>query len=421
MAISANLIKRTGEEIIYPNTVAENVSIGNDKTLNTFVSEMNTFKSSQDTLNTENVSWQTQTDQWKTSHTHTMSQITDLDLSDLTVGSADKVGHPITVKFNGGTTENDDQFTFDGSRNVTIDITSDSVGAAPYDHTHQASDITGLEEEIEAKIQTINPGSHRHAMTDIDGLSAEFSRVEGETYYTTNVPTTVALGGLPSGYVPPSGSISLSDLVYTLLHPYVSPRVTVSMSPSNGGTVEWNTTQSITGCAVNCTMGSNTLTKIEVYNGSSLIHTEETPSSGYNYITFDTPLEITKDSASRNLTVRLYDDTDAYVSATSGTYNFVYPYYYGTTFNVPTTTDIQYFTKKIVGKGNQAIVYNMSQTRAVFCCYKNNGAISTILDTNGFDATCTFTRIEMQIDGVDYYVYYNEPSTNSNFTFTFKY
>lgn len=421
MAISANLIKRTGEEIIYPNTVAENVSIGNNKTLNTFVSEMNTFKSSQDTLNTENGSWQTQTDQWKTSHTHTMSQITDLDLGNLTAGSADKVGHPITVKFNGGTTENDDQFTFDGSRNVTIDITTDSVGAAPYDHTHQASDITGLEEEIETKIQTISPGSHRHAMTDIDGLAAEFSRVEGETYYTTNVPTTVTLGGLPSGYVPPSGSISLSDLVYTLLHPYVSPRVTVSMSPSNGGTVEWNTTQSITGCAVNCTMGSNTLTKIEVYNGSSLIHTEETPSSGYNYITFDNPLEITKDSASRNLTVRLYDDTDAYVSATSGTYNFVYSYYYGTTFNVPTTNDIQYFTKKIVGKGNQAIVYNMSQTRAVFCCYKNNGAISTILDTNGFDATGTFTRIEMQIDGVDYYVYYNEPSTNSNFTFTFKY
>ena len=421
MAISANLIKRTGEEIIYPNTVAENVSIGNDKTLNTFVSEMNAFKSSQDTLNTENVSWKTQTDQWKTSHTHTMSQITDLDLGDLAVGSADKVGHPLTVKFNGGTTENDDQFTFDGSRNVTIDITTDSVGAAPYDHTHQVSDITGLEEEIETKIQTINPGSHRHAMTDIDGLSAEFSRVEGETYYTTNVPTTVALGGLPSGYVPPSGSISLSDLVYTLLHTYVSPRVTVSMSPSNGGTVEWNTTQSITGCAVNCTMGSNALTKIEVYNGSSSIHTEETPSSGYNYITFDNPLEITKDSASRNITVRLYDDTDAYVSATSGTYNFVYPYYYGTTFNVPTITDIQYFTKKIVGKGNQAIVYNMSQTRAVFCCYKNNGAISTILDTNGFDATGTFTRIEMQIDGVDYYVYYNEPSTNSNFTFTFKY
>lgn len=421
MAISANLIKRTGEEIIYPNTVAENVSIGNDKTLNTFVSEMNAFKSSQDTLNTENVSWKTQTDQWKTSHTHTMSQITDLDLGDLTVGSADKVGHPITVKFNGGTTENDDQFTFDGARNVTIDITADSVGAASYDHTHQASDITGLEEEIEAKIQTSNPGSHRHAMTDIDGLAAEFSRVEGETYYTTSVPTTVALGGLPSGYVPPSGSISLSDLVYTLLHPYVSPSVTVSMSPSNGGTVEWNTTQSITGCAVNCTMGSNALTKIEVYNGSSLIHTEETPSSGYNYITFDNPLEITKDSTSRNITVRLYDDTDAYVSATSGTYNFVYPYYYGTTFDVPTATDIQYFTKKIVGKGNQAIVYNMSQTRAVFCCYKNNGAISTILDTNGFDATGTFTRIEMQIDGVDYYVYYNEPSTNSNFTFTFKY
>lgn len=421
MAISANLIKRTGEEIIYPNTVAENVSIGNDKTLNTFVSEMNAFKSSQDTLNTENVSWQTQTDQWKTSHTHTMSQITDLTLGDLTVGSADKVGHPLTVKFNGGTTENDDQFTFDGSRNVTIDITADSVGAASYDHTHQASDITGLEEEIEAKIQTISPGSHRHAMTDIDGLAAEFSRVEGETYYTTNVPTTVALGGLPSGYVPPSGSISLSDLVYTLLHPYVSPSVTVSMSPSNGGTVEWNTTQSVTGCAVNCTMGSNALTKIEVYNGSSLIHTEETPSSGYNYITFDNPLKVTKDSASRNITVRLYDDTDAYVSATSGTYNFVYPYYYGTTFNVPTATDIQYFTKKIVGKGNQAIVYNMSQTRAVFCCYKNNGAISTILDTNGFDATGTFTRIEMQIDGVDYYVYYNEPSTNSNFTFTFKY
>ena len=191
------------------------------------------------------------------------------------------------------------------------------------------------------------------------------------------------------------------------------------MSPTNGSTVEWNTTQHVSSAIVTVTQGSNPLTKIEVYNGSNLLTTSETVSPGANTISLD--LDITIESAAKNITVRLYDDTSKYVSATSGSFTFVYPYYYGVSADIPNADSVAAMTKKIAGKGNQTISYTMTQQRAVFACYKGNGVISQILDTNGFDATGTFTRIEGQIDGLDYYIYYNSPSTNTAFNFTFKY
>lgn len=427
MAISANLIKREGEEIVYPNTVAENVYIGNEKYLNTFVSEMQSFKTSQDTVNSENETWKDDTDVWKTTHTHTMNQITDLDLEDLTAGSANKVEHPLVVKFNDGTVENDDQFTFDGSRNVTINITTDKVGAAAYDHTHQASSIVGLEEEIEAKIQTIAPSGHTHTTNEITGLQDELNDILEEDYYTSTVPSTVTVGGVESGYVPSGGRIKVTDLLYQILHAYVAPSVSITSSPA-GGIKEWNTTQKVTGFNITYTRGSNPLDRFEIYHGSDIVTqgdiTSDPGSQGSimaQQVTLTNGIDITIESDYKNFEIRLYDDTGNYVSRTSSAFTFVYPYYFGVTTDIPTVDDIDSFTKSITAKGDKSFTYNLSQQRAVFCCAKTNGTIGTILDTNGFDATGTFTRIEMQIDGADYYVYYNNPSTNTNFNFTFKY
>lgn len=59
-------------------------------------------------------------------------------------GEADKTANALTVRFNGGRTENTDQWTYDGSTGRSINITPDKIGAAADDHTHTAADVGAL-------------------------------------------------------------------------------------------------------------------------------------------------------------------------------------------------------------------------------------------------------------------------------------
>ena len=69
-------------------------------------------------------------------------------------GSANKVNKSITVQLNGGTTEDTNKFTFDGSTAKTINITPANIGASASGHTHDDRYYT--ETEINSKINTLN-------------------------------------------------------------------------------------------------------------------------------------------------------------------------------------------------------------------------------------------------------------------------
>ena len=64
-------------------------------------------------------------------HTHLYAGSSTVGGAATSAVTADKVGHSISVSLNGGTAK-----TFNGSENVSIDITPDSIGAADHDHTH---------------------------------------------------------------------------------------------------------------------------------------------------------------------------------------------------------------------------------------------------------------------------------------------
>ena len=198
-ALIANLTIKQTDEIVYPNTVANNVAMGDGTTLTDFHSDMESFKTTQEQTNSTLKTWKDDTEEWKSTHTHTMSQITDLNLGNMTVGTANKVANDLVISINGGTTENDNQFTYNGSRRIAIDLDPDRLGAATYDHVHEASQIEGLDEAITDKINTIAPSGHRHDMSDINGLTEYITNAIDETDYDTTVPTTVALGGLAAG------------------------------------------------------------------------------------------------------------------------------------------------------------------------------------------------------------------------------
>ena len=56
-----------------------------------------------------------------------------------TAGTADKVANNLTIQLNNGTTEGTNKFTYNGSAEKTINITSSSIGAASSSHNHDSS------------------------------------------------------------------------------------------------------------------------------------------------------------------------------------------------------------------------------------------------------------------------------------------
>ena len=102
-------------------------------------------------------------------------------------------------------------------------------------------------------------------------------------------------------------------------------------------------------------------------------------------------------------------------------YTFVSPYYTGvSTTNTLTETDIKALTKKVETKGNKTINYTTTQSYMVFAYPSSYGAISSIIDQNGFNVTDSFVRNTVTVNSVEYYVYCSNQCSGS-YTMKFSY
>lgn len=249
-----------------------------------------------------------------------------------------------------------------------------------------------------------------------------------DTLYKSSVASTVTVGGIAKGYTTPASGVEVKDMIDKLLHPYVAPSsITAQMLSANGGVVEKGTTQTITGVKVSWTQGSEVIMRITVKNGSTVIKTVtgESASDAFQSpktITFDSPLSITTDT---QLTVEVEDyRAEQIYTAKTGKYTFVSPYYYGAvaaSVTTPTASNVTSLTKKVEAKGNKSFNYTCNNQKMAYAYPKSYGALSKILDANSFDVTGTFTRSEVTVGGVAYYVYINDASTVSSFKMTFNY
>ena len=243
-----------------------------------------------------------------------------------------------------------------------------------------------------------------------------------DTLYKSSVASTVTVGGIAKGYTPPASGVEVKDMIDKLLHPYVAPSgITAQMLATNGGVVEKGTTQTITGVKVSWTAGSASVMQIDVKNGSTTLKSINGGVSSPTTVTWDNPLSVTTDT---QLTVVLTDATGKTYTASTGKYTFVSPYYYGAvaaSVTTPTASNITGLTKIVQAKGNKSYNFTCNNQKMVYAYPKSYGALSKILDTNSFDVTGTFTRSEVTIGGVAYYVYMNDASTVSAFKMTFNY
>ena len=73
------------------------------------------------------------------------------------VASANKVANSLKIQLNGGTTEDSNQFTFDGNAGKQVNITPANIGAATSGHTHNitlSGDVTSKSTTISGAIST---------------------------------------------------------------------------------------------------------------------------------------------------------------------------------------------------------------------------------------------------------------------------
>lgn len=253
----------------------------------------------------------------------------------------------------------------------------------------------------------------------LDGVAA--GATANDTKYKNQTPSTVAVGGIPKGYVPPVSGVEAIDMLDKLLHAYVSPSATAVAKPTNGGVFELGTSQTVTSVDVNITLGSTGIKKIEVLDSSAVLGSKDGGiTGGVNNITLTKALTV---NANKQLSVKITDNEDKSITVKTGAFTFVNPYYYGAIAADATATEsvIKAATKSVTAKGNKSFNYTCNNQRMLFAYPKSYGNLSKIEDPNSFNVTDTFAKSEVTVDGVAYCVYVNAPSTVSKFKMTFSY
>ena len=283
----------------------------------------------------------------------------------------------------------------------------------------QDNTIKTVKEDVYSAMANMSPLDHTH-----DDM---YATVEGENereIFNTTELTVSALGGIPAGA--DLNGLTIKEILNKLLYPYLAPTIGITGTP-NGGTFEKGDNQTITSVKVVVTKKSEKITKIEVLQGSNVLASKE-DSSIDNGGTFNFTVSVPVNSTNVQLTGRVTDAQGTVKTATTGTFNFVYPYYVGVCGENDTIDEalIKGLEKRIEAKGQKAISYTVNQQRMIIAYPKSYGVIRRILDANSFDVTNTFTRTEIKITGLDgtsqsYYVYANNASTVSGFTMTFSY
>ena len=245
---------------------------------------------------------------------------------------------------------------------------------------------------------------------------------EAVTYTDTSATgATVAVGGFKKGDKPQN--MTFKEFADQLLHPYVATSgVGLSLTPTNGGTFEMGTTQTVTGATVRWTAGSQQVNKAEVLVGGSPVGEAQVSSGTSVAVTVTDSI-----TANKTFTARATDPTKAYTGG-NVTFTFVYPFYWGVVASGSPVDSaaITGLTKSVTTKGNKTVSYTTSGVeQAVFAFPASYGDLKSIMDQNNFENIDTFTKSTVEVTGLDgtpqqYNVYVSNVNVQA-FSYTFKF
>lgn len=259
-----------------------------------------------------------------------------------------------------------------------------------------------------------NNATTRH-VTDV-----QIAQWSDNTKYTNDNPTVISVGGITAGST--FEDVSLSQILTNLFYPYVAPVVSCTSTP-NGGVYEKGTSVAVSQITVSIQKKSENITKVEIFDGEESLG-EKTDGKVGNVVFTLTDRRV---SENKQFTAKV-TDTKQTVTAKTGAFSFVYPYYQGviSPTDTPTEALIKGLNKLVQGKGNKNITYNANNQKMVIAYPKTYGALSKIVDPNQFDVTATWTAQELNITTADnltttYYVYTSKDVTVSNYKMQFNY
>ena len=371
-------------------------------------------------------------------HSHTASDISDLAEATVKAATQDTSGNALTSYVK--------SLSVSGSK-LTVtkgDESSDELDL-PSGGTGVSDPFTGTDGDNPGKAGLVPAPAAADADKFLasDGTWKVVQGAGGEVSikYTSQVPTTAAVGGIEEGYIPPSSGIDILDLIYNLLHPYVAPELTATMLPRNGGTVGIATTQNITGVRVSLNKtGGNKIMSYQVYDVDSdfdshvplgELYSEDYENgftTGAQTVSLNSPYQMTQASAHKYLTVRVMDLDGRETVVKTASFNFVETYYWGSATE-GTVIDETFVngdadkTTQASAKGTKVVSVNHETNKFVyFCAPKSYGEITSVKDQNNFENIEGFkkNKTEVTINGRDYYVYHNDPFSGE-MTFTFSY
>ena len=308
-------------------------------------------------------------------------------------------------------------------------ITETELAAEGFLKQHQDISHLAVKTDVDTALAGKAPLEHTHDFADLENapdmaLYAKVADEEAREKFSTDVLTVNALGGIPAGA--DLNNLTVKEILAKLLYPYVAPVVSVTGTP-NGGTYEKGDNKEITNVRVSVTKKSERIAKVEVFDGSTSLgikEGDEVASGG----TFNFIVSVPVNSVNKQLTAKVTDASNKVVSANTGAFNFVYPYYVGIVAEDAVIDEalVKGLEKKVEVKGNKTIAYTCDNQKMVFAYPKAYGNLKSVIDPNNFDVTGTFTKQEVSITGLDgtaqaYNVYVNGASTVNNFNMKFNY
>ena len=288
---------------------------------------------------------------------------------------------------------------------------------------------------ISLKIKSADIGFDNSG-TDIKADDVEGAIKEVHTTLVENVtldwtePTTETVGGIEVGYVPPVDGISVKEFLYNMTHPFVYPTISMQLETADG-VFEKNT--------------SKTLSKIVLTStdGTKVAFEENNPSIFVAGVQLTDPtdkvtISVDKKTYTRELAspIVMNGTVDKKVVAkvelngkeisTEKSYEFIYPFYAASlTGNVVSEYNNTLFVdsnKILTKKSNQVVSYTHANKVMAFAYPSEYGALSKIVDQNGFDITGTFSATTFMYGSVSFRVYCTTtPNTLSGFNVTFKF
>ena len=266
---------------------------------------------------------------------------------------------------------------------------------------------------------TAYAGDKGKAVTDTVNDILEGNHADDIVTYTNDMATVNALGGIAAGTT--FSDMPITELLTKLLYPYIKPTISAKANPTNGGTFERGTDVAVTNIIATVTKKSENITRVEIFNGSTSLGVSTDGSTGA--LTFS--VELTVNTTGTKFTAKATDAAGTVVSANTGTFTFVDPYYYGV-IDDGAEFDKSNMAKLIQSKGNKSLDFTANNQKMVLAYPKSYGILSKIIDPNSFDVTSTWTYEEINVTAVDgtsvaYYLYTSKLVTVDAYKMAFQY